>query len=263
MSISKTSSKWFIIGRVLLFYIISIIIFATVSGLTKKSEYPDHFCILFSAMLTFVLVIVFSKWEKLKLKEVGIAIQKNSFLRFSAGLGIGIALVIIQVAIVSNTAAIHFSLSANTSVLSIISPLLLYFVVALREELVFRSYSLRNLANSIHPILALLFITTIFILEHIIAGIPWKMAIIGSGFGGILFGLSALKTKGLALQLGIHFSWNFAQWMFGFKGNYGIWKEVVKKGQEAHAENVALTAFVITMIIGISAILTIYRNQKI
>lgn len=32
----------------------------------------------------------------------------------------------------------------------------------------------------------------------------WKMAIIGSGFGGLLFGIAALRTKGLALPIGLH-----------------------------------------------------------
>lgn len=263
MEVLKRPSKLYSISRVLLFYILSIAVFATVSGLTKTLPYPDHISILLSTVLTLVMVVVFSKWEKLHLKEIGIAIQKTSFQRLFIGFGIGVLLVVVQATIASTFAEIKFSLSTDISVLSLIPSIILYFIVALREELVFRSFALRSLANSSNPIFALILITIIFILEHIISGMSWKMAVIGSGFGGILFGLAALKTKGLALPIGLHFSWNFTQWILGFKDDTGVWKEVVEKGHEANAENVALTGFVIAMIIGISSILMIYKNQKI
>lgn len=91
----------------------------------------------------------------------------------------------------------------------------------------------------------------------------WKMSILGPGLGGVLFGLAALKTKGLALPLGLHFSWNFTQWLFGFKNNNGVWREIVEKGQETHAENIALTGFVIAMTIGITSLLLFYKKEKI
>ncbi|KFC60432.1 hypothetical protein FEM08_08090 [Flavobacterium gilvum] len=223
----------------------------------------DYLSISITSILTFVLILLFAKRDKLTLSDIGLKIKSTHFPRFLSGFGLGFILVLIQALIASNFAEIKFNLSGNISVLSIISSLGLYFVIALREELVFRSYAMRNLANSINPVFALVFITIIFILEHVISGMSWKMSIIGSGLGGILFGLSALKTKGIALPLGIHFAWNFTQCLLGFKSNSGIWKEVVEKGHEAHAENVALIGFVIAMTIGISFILLFYKKEKI
>jgi len=264
MSSQNASSKSFYsLCRIVLFYILSIVIFVTISGFSKNFHLADYLSLLVTSILTFSLILLFAKWDKLTLADIGLKIQNTSLPTFISGFGIGILLVMIQAAIALTFAEIQFTLSADVPVMSIISSLALYFVVALREELVFRSYALRNLSNSTNPIFALIFITIIFILEHVISGMSWKMSIIGSGLGGILFGLAALKTKGLALPLGIHFSWNFTQWMLGFKNNTGIWKEVVKKGHEAHAENIALIGFVIAMFIGISAILIIYKKQKI
>ena len=67
--------------------------------------------------------------------------------------------------------------------------------MACREELVFRSYSLRSLGYSLTPIIALIIITVIFILEHVVSGMTWKMAMLGSGAGGILFGFSSVENK--------------------------------------------------------------------
>src|SRR4051812_17004818 len=91
----------------------------------------------------------------------------------------------------------------------------------------------------------------IFILEHIASGMTLKMAITGSGSGGVLFGLSALKTKGLALPLGLHSAWNFGQWSMGFKNKPGIWATVVEKGYETRTEHIGLAAFVLVMVLAI------------
>lgn len=264
MTISKTPIKLlYKFIRVLLFYVLSILIFATIAGITKKSIYPNHISILVSTFLTLILVVIFTKWDKLTFQEIGVKFKCHSVLRFCCGFLIGFLMVLIQVAIVSNFAQVKFSISGNFSSLSVVSSLILYFLIACREELVFRSYALRNLANVIKPLYALIIITTIFILEHVIAGVSWKMSIIGSGFGGVLFGISALKTKGLALPLGLHFAWNFTQWLLGFKDNTGLWREIVENSNNQYAENVALIGFMVAMSIGISGILIYYRRKSI
>jgi membrane protease YdiL (CAAX protease family) len=209
------------------------------------------------------LVLLFIKWDKLTLGEIGLKVQNSSLPRFLSGFVFGIILVIIQVLIVSNFAEVTFTFSPNGSTINLISALSLYFIIACREELVFRSYALRSLAYAVNPIFALTTITILFIIEHVIGGMSWKMSIIGSGLGGILFGFASLKTKGLALPLGLHFSWNFTQWLFGFKNNTGVWKEIVEKGSETHAENVALLGFIAAMCLGIVGILVFYKKEKI
>lgn len=159
----------------------------------------------------------------------------------------------------------HFQLKfvPEISIIDILSPLLLYFFIACREELAFRSYSLRSLNISLGPIMALTIIGIIFIVEHVAGGMKWKMAIFGSGAGAILFGVSALKTKGLALSLGLHSAWNFGQWSFGFKNKPGIWQAVVEKGYESEVENVGLIAFLFVMGVAIVGVFFYYRNSKL
>jgi membrane protease YdiL (CAAX protease family) len=264
MAISKVNSKTFyVLGRVLLFYISTVILFATISGFFKGLPYANHASLLLSSVLTFTLVVLFTRWEKLTLSEIGISFQRLGILEFVIGFGIGIVMVAIQAIVTTSFAEVTFVLSPDIPLIRIASSFVLYMLVAVREELVFRSYSMRSLANSIDPIFAIIVITIIFILEHVIAGVSWKMSVIGSGFGGILFGLAALKTKGISLPLGIHASWNFTQWMLGFKDDTGIWKEIVKAGEESRSEDVALTGFVMAMSMAIALILILYRNQRV
>lgn len=256
------SSKWFAICRVLLFYISSVIIFATIAGITKNLFLADYLSILVTSILTFFLVVLFARWEKLPLKDIGLIADNGSLLRFLSGLGIGIIMVLIQMIIVINFAEVKFSLAQHNQPATIITSLILYFLLACREELAFRSYSLRSLAYSLRPSVALAIITIIFVIEHVIGGMSWKMSILGAGLGGILFGLAALKTKGLALPLGLHFSWNFTQWLLGFKNNTGVWREIVEKGHESQADNIAVVGFSFAMSISIVGILLFYRKKK-
>lgn len=230
--------------------------------MTKELIYPNHITMLICTILTFALVVVFSKWDKLTFKEIGVTFEKHSLPRFLSGFGIGFLMVLLQALIASNFAPVKFSLSDNFSLSSVVSSMILYFLIACREELVFRSYALRNLANVTKPLIALSIITVIFILEHVIAGVSWKMSILGSGFGGVLFGLAALKTKGLALPLGLHFAWNFTQWLLGFKDKTGVWQEIVENDKNQYAENVALIGFVVAMSISICGISIYYRRQN-
>jgi len=127
MATSGISSKWFFaICRILLFYSISIIIFATSSGLTKNLFLGDHLSFLISSILTFLLAVLFARWEKLPLKDIGLIADNGSLLRFLTGFGIGMLMVIVQALVVANFAAVQFSLTLDNHAVNIVTSLILY-----------------------------------------------------------------------------------------------------------------------------------------
>lgn len=263
---SKITVKRFCtVGRVLFFSLGCMIILIFCSRLVQNIpfKFTDHLLILSVTILVLFLILLFLKWEKLKLNDVGIIPGKDSIPRFLCGYMVGFGMAASQALIVLVYGHFQLKLVPKISITEILSPLLLYFFIACREELAFRSYSLRSLNISLRPIWALTIIGVIFIIEHVAGGMTWKMAILGSGAGAILFGVSALKTKGLALSLGLHSAWNFGQWTFGFKNEPGIWQAVVEKGYETEIENVGLTAFLLVMVIAIAGVLFYYRNYKL
>jgi len=253
--------------RVLFFYILSVVILIAVSSITKRfpKKYEDVSTVILSSLLTFELVILFTGWEKLKCEQAGIVPGKSTFKRFAIGFLIGLSMAVLQVLISLCFAHKHLDVAINPTmnIGIMITNLLLYFFVAFREELVFRSYSLRALDYSIKAVAALSVIVVLFILEHIVAGMDWKTAIIGSGLGGILFGLAALRTKGLALPIGLHFAWNFGQWCTGFKNETGIYKAVVEKGYELQVERIGLWAFIIVMCMAIILVLFLTSKSRL
>jgi membrane protease YdiL (CAAX protease family) len=251
------------LARVLFFYTCSLAVLMFTSRITKtlSPQIADLLSIILAVVLTFILVYLFTSWEKLHLADVGLMPGKDSIRRFAAGYGIGLTMSILQGLTVLSFGHLHLTLVPHITATQIILPFLLYLFIACREELVFRSYSLRSLDFSFSSLIALIIITAIFILEHVIAGVSWKMAIIGSGLGGVLFGVAALKSRGLALPLGLHSAWNFGQWVVGFKNKPGIWNAVVDKGFEKQTENISLTAFAIVMLLAIIAIILFYKRK--
>lgn len=253
--------------RVLVFYILSVIFLITVSGLTKgfPKEYQDLFTAVLSSLLTFALVISFAKWEKFKLDQVGVMTGRYSLKRFSMGFLIGIVMAVLQmlITILFTHQYLKVAINPEINIGGIIANAILYVFIALREELVFRSYPLRALDKALGSVAALSIMVVIFIFEHIASGMNWGMAIIGSGLGGLLFGLAALRTKGLALPLGLHFAWNFGQWSTGFKNEIGILKAGIEKGHEVDVENVGLGAFVFVMCAAITFLMFLTRSSKL
>jgi uncharacterized protein len=265
----NTSTTWkgqvSIVGRVLFFYVCSLVVLLFTSRLTKNLsvDIADLLSILLASILTFLLVYLFTHREKLSLREVGVVPGKNSIQRFFVGYIVGLFMAVLQAITVLGFGHLKFVFLPGTTALQIIIPFLLYFFVACREELVFRSYFLRRLDYSFPSPVALLVMVVIFIAEHVLAGMEWKMAVIGSGLGGLLFGVAALKTRGLALPIGLHSAWNFGQWMVGFKNKGGVWSAVVEKGYERETENISLAAFALVMLLAITGVLRFYRAKTL
>jgi uncharacterized protein len=258
-------SQLLIVGRLLFFYVCSLVVLLFTSRLTKNLsvDIADLLSIVLASILTFLLVYLFTHWEKLSLDEVGAVPGKNSIQRFFVGYIIGLFMAVLQAVTVLGFGHLRFFFLPGTTALQIIIPFLLYLFVACREELVFRSYFLRRLDYSFPSPVALLVMIIIFIAEHVLAGMEWKMAVIGSGLGGLLFGVAALKTRGLALPIGLHSAWNFGQWMVGFKNKGGVWTAVVEKGYERETENISLAAFALVMLLAITGVLRFYRSKTL
>ena len=263
---SKTTLKWhYTFGRVLLFCASCAVILIVCSSITQNisANISDHICILSATVLTFILILLFLKWEKLKLNNIGIIPRRYSVFRFLSGYAIGFCMALSQALIVMAFGHFQLKFVSEISLIDILLPFILYLLIACREELAFRSYPLRSLNISLGPLLSLTLITIIFILEHIAGGMTWKMAILGSGIGAILFGISVLKTKGLALSFGLHSAWNFGQWTFGFKNKPGIWEAIIEKGYESKVEDIGLLAFLFVMGIAIVGICFYYRKNHL
>ncbi|MEX6690161.1 type II CAAX endopeptidase family protein [Danxiaibacter flavus] len=249
--------------RAILFCLLCAATLAIFSGTTKglSTEWKEHLLLLIAIIVTYCLVIAFTMWEKLGRQDVGIVPNKSSFKKLATGFGIGLLMTALQPAFVLLFGHYKIDFNPHIPFQTAVFYLTLYLLVAIREELAFRSYPLFSLNYRFGLWPAQLTILVIFSLEHVAGGMTWGQAFLGPGTGALLFGFAALKTNGIALPFGLHFAWNFGQWCFGFKKETGLLQGIAEKGFENVVERNAWISYLIIMVIAILAFY-FYKPKK-
>ncbi len=244
------SNNWkYTLLRVLLFCVCTVIILILSDTFTKGLSKPQSGIIqgILAVIATFGITIPFARWEKLTLVEIGVLPHRRTIGLFAFGLVIGLVLSLTHALVVVYLTQSKLILVPSLSTSSILFTFLLFFVFSLREELAFRAYPLRTLTYSIGSWKAQIIIAIIFALEHMVSGYTFAEAFIGSAVGAILFGIAALKTKGIALPVGLHMAWNFGQWCVGFKNEPGIWEFIVGNGSDLNYDIVGYSSYILVM----------------
>ncbi|RZK55878.1 MAG: CPBP family intramembrane metalloprotease [Pedobacter sp.] len=144
-------------------------------------------------------------------------VKEGVFTGFAKGTTIGVILVLFCVAILYLTGFVQ--LNANQiSVTMFFGYLLFFLVVAMFEELMFRTFPLFVFAERYPIVITILINGLLFAFVH--AGNPgftW-LAMLNITLAGALFSLFTLLKKNISWAIGIHFGWNFAQGiLMGYK----------------------------------------------
>lgn len=82
------------------------------------------------------------------------------------------------------------------------------------QEFVFRGYPFQTMLAHYGAWKAQVFVAIPFALMHMNTGMHFQevaVTFLTTGLGSVLFGLAYIKTRHLALPVGIHMGWNFAQ----------------------------------------------------
>lgn len=233
------------------------------SGLTKNffTEWKQHLLLIITIVITYGLTIIFAKWEKLQLKDVGIVSTKTTFKKVVIGVGIGLLMTLLQLAFVLLFGHYKIALTSSIYFYTIVFYLTLYILLAIREELAFRGSPLFSLNHSFGLWTAQIIILIIFSLEHVAGSMAWFQAFLGVGTGALLFGFAALKTNGIALPVGLHAAWNFGQWCSGFKKETGLFHGIVEKGFENVVERNGWISYLVIMAVAI-VIFYFYKSRN-
>lgn len=151
-----------------------------------------------------------------------------------------------------------------------------YFGFAvLVEELVFRGYALRRLAEGIGEVKAIVVMAALFGGYHVLSigssmsvksgGSELVWTAVGPLAGAIVFGVAALRTGGIALPLGLHLSWNWTQWhFFTFPGDdnpIGLWNPIVTARYADHPA-VFRVGYLSAMTVALLVVLALTRKKQ-
>jgi len=246
------TSKTIVTLRILLFLIACPVILVFAGPLTKAAS-PQLGPLLVGTVTSFItlfLTLLFVRWDRLKLRDVGVGFNAKTVPRLLFGFFIGVALVILQDLIIYSCGHVHWVHDgSHASGARVILLLAGYFMLALREELAFRGYPLFQLEGKWGMWTALVVIGVVFTMEHTAAGWTWSRSLLGPPLGALLFGLAALVTRGLAIPLGIHSAFNFSQWFMGQKEIPGLFRPIVDAGFADRAEIFGYASYIVGMLL--------------
>ena len=155
------------------------------------------------------LLMVFQLLKKYSFYDVFV-IPEKSISGFLKGSLIGLCLILTCAGFTMLNGNVVFSVG-NISVFSILGYVLFYVLVAVFEELLFRTFPLFVFAERYHIAVAIFLSSVLFGLAHIgNDGFTW-LAMLNITLAGILFSIFTLQKWNISWAIGIHFGWNFTQ----------------------------------------------------
>jgi len=249
------TAKLAITLRVILFSIICplILIVAGPLGRLVPSSGGPLLIGIVASLFTFALTLLFVRWEKIGLGDIGAGFSRQTAPRLLFGFAIGAAIVALQDIVIYSCGHVHWVIAVSPpSFRLLLLALAGYFALALREEFAFRGYSLRRMETAWGMWPALVVIGIFFTLEHAAGGWNWSRVLLGPPAGALLFGMAALATRGLAVPVGIHTGFNFLQWVMGQKEVSGPFRLVVESGFAGQADAIGYAAYLVGMILAAS-----------
>ncbi|MFD0738470.1 type II CAAX prenyl endopeptidase Rce1 family protein [Lysobacter koreensis] len=167
-----------------------------------------------------VVFLLLVTWASLRLRReplaaVGLQLDRNWARELLLGAGLGMALIALVTGLIVASGGVAFSLDPARSLGALVMGAWVFVWVALLEELLFRGFVFQRLVDGIGAWPALLAMALLLAIGHWsnpgMEGATRAWASVDTALGAVLFGLAYLRTGSLAMPIGMHFGWNWAQ----------------------------------------------------
>ena len=184
-------------------------------GVAKSWLEPLGF--VFMLLVTWVCL----RLRKEKLSSIGFVLDRRWAREFGVGTLLGIATVLLAVALIWAVGGVRLELDPARSVTTMLYGAYMFLFVALFEEVMFRGFVFQRLVAGTGVWIAQISLGLLFATGHWdnpgMHGATLAWATIELFLGAVLLGLAYLRTRSLALPIGIHLGWNWAQgYLLGF-----------------------------------------------
>ena len=187
---------------------------------------PPAFAKLFwgttSSVLILILTVIFLRRERRKPQDVGLGFDSLTPARLAAGLLLAFATYGLILLLVSTLLGpIHFVWAPRPNPAATLLSVSTTFALACMEELGMRGYPLRTLVPALGYWPAQFIVAIAFGICHKLFNYSWLAILLGVIPSALLFGATAIASRGLAMPIGVHAGVNLAQWSVGEQG--GFW----------------------------------------
>jgi membrane protease YdiL (CAAX protease family) len=167
-----------------------------------------------------VLLVLLATWACTRLRReplssVGFQLGRPWLRQMAAGTLLGVGTLALAAGLIWAVGGLRFELDPARSLSTLTQGLYLFLCVALFEEVLFRGFLFQRLVAGLGAWPAQLLIAALFAIGHWgnpgMEGATMVWATVELALAAVLMGLAWLRTRSLALPIGIHLGWNWAQ----------------------------------------------------
>jgi membrane protease YdiL (CAAX protease family) len=177
------------------------------------------------ALIILFATVICQALRRKPLAEVTGALNTAWLIQLALGLALGALLMLAPAFVLFATGAVRWTMS-DQGAAALFPAATLMAAVAIAEELLFRGFIFQRFIDGLGQWWAQLIIGGLFVLTHSTAlegaGALGYLAGLNIFIASLMFGFAFIKTKSLAMPIGIHFAANFVQGGvlgFGVSGN--------------------------------------------
>ncbi len=216
-----------------------------------------------SSLLLLALPRVLRRVDGGPASSASVVAPASSLAKFGVGLLIGAVSYAVHVWIVGTFAGpLRFEWVPETGVLIALVYFARFVGTSCMEEVGFRGYPLRRLTAIVGAGPAVAVTAVAFGLSHLSYG--WDLSTIALGVvpGGLLWGMSALATRSLAVPIGLHAAWNFAGWSVGDRAETGLLEMIVDPDSAARTTQVGAASYLSIFFLMTLGFRLLYRRDR-
>jgi membrane protease YdiL (CAAX protease family) len=177
------------------------------------------------ALASFLCV----RLEKRSFRDLGFHLGPRWMAEFLSGTLGGILLILLTALLVKGLDGFHWERSAGVGARQLLTAAAIFLGVGFNEEIIARGYPFQRLVEGAGPWVGQLVFAALFALGHWgnpgMHGATKVWATTNIALAAILLGFCYLRTRSLALPIGVHLGWNWAQGSllgFGVSGTTDI-----------------------------------------
>ncbi|XOV79666.1 MAG: lysostaphin resistance A-like protein [Aestuariibacter sp.] len=222
-----------------------------------------------SLVLILCVTWICCRLRQQRLADAGWHLDLRAFKLFQAGLLFSVIQIAIIVGIIWLAGGVSFELNSNRSFEPLLLGFYIFLCAAIMEELLFRGFIFQRLIEGVGVWPAQLGLALLFAIGHWsnpdMEGATLIWASLDIGLGAILWGLAFIRTGSLALPIGMHLGWNWAQGnIFGFAVSgheHQGWLQPILQDSPAWLTGSTFgpEASVVAVIVDLAAIIVLWR----
>ncbi|MEM9547644.1 MAG: CPBP family intramembrane glutamic endopeptidase [Bacteroidota bacterium] len=222
---------------------------------------------IYGSFIAIGVTAVLLKWDKKSFREIGFIWEQGTLYRFLKGFIIGAVIVLLSISILVATTKYTIVFNQDVVLWKAILGLIAFLPLAFMEEIIYRGYPLIKLRAQIGIRWSLVVMAILFAYYHDITASTLHWQLLGPGIWGIVYGIYAFSSKGIAMPTGIHMAANVVLALLGTKHSvYAVWNlELIAQASESaetHAHMVSVLLQVALLIFGIFLVEYYIRKKQ-